>query len=195
MMLADEIRLNDAIADKRRQLLDETSAACARGTAAMQDASKGPWQPLSPQAKALIKAAMEAQFSRDGKSPLQAELDANQGYREVLQKTLDHSQSMYTRSPQVREGRGKAVALDRPGVVFGGSRPAVAGASAMFDCKTGRACSMSYPQGISEWMKPIPITFTGKDWDPARADEVLDRVRWRVGAPVKILGPGEGEPE
>jgi hypothetical protein len=195
MMLADEIRLNDAIADKRRQLLDETSAAYARGTALMRDAATGPWQPLSDGAKIAIKAEMATRFPREAKSPHQAVIDANPRYAAVLERTLADSQSTYSRSPQLREGRGKAVALDRPGVLFGGSRPAAAGGSVDFDCKTGRPCSLGYPQGLAEHQKPVPLTLVGASWDPATADQLLDAVRWKIGAPVKILGPGEGEPE
>jgi hypothetical protein len=191
-------RLEFALAEKHQQLLDSHMRSASAGSAIMRNRSEGSWQPLSPQAKTLIKREMMLRFPPEGAlTPLQAEINRNPGYAEVLKASLAQSTSQYTRTGPNIKGEGKKVlTLDPPGVVFVPEQRRPRGQQMVeFDCKTGRPCSMSYPQGISEWMKPIPLALTAKDWDPATADVMLDLVRWKVGAPVKLLQPGEAEPE
>lgn len=189
-MLMEEIKLNDALVDKRRALVDRNSEAIARGVLLMRDLAQGSWQRLSDAAIANIKAEMAERYPGAGAtSALQRELDRNPAFARVVGATLEQSQSLFDRSPRLGAGRERLVHLDRPGVVHGGSRPANPGGSVTFDCRTGRVASMSYPQGLSEWEKPVPLTLA-KDWDPS----ILDRVRWRSGHPVRILAVGEDEP-
>jgi hypothetical protein len=193
IMAAEEQRLLDAIADRRRALVEEMSDAYARGTLQMrQEAQGGPWAPLSAEAKARIIEEMARRYPPPGSpSKLDAVLAHNPRFRDVLARTLALSKSQYARiGPHLKEGK-KTVSLDSPAVSVVDHRGRGAGPSTDFDCQSGRVCSMSFPDGMAVKDRPICLTLVAATFDPA----MLDQVRWRVGKPVKILADGEAEPE